>query len=65
MIEDITDDPITIEANEWTSETAANPPTLFGSATTALIGDILMMSVVSSGNNAQGLVLNFDMLEPV
>lgn len=63
MIEDITDDPITIEANQWTSETASNPPTLFGSAITAQVGDILMASIASQGTNAKGLIINFDMTE--
>lgn len=65
MVEDITDDPITIEANEWTSESAANPPTTFPSALTALEGDILMCAIAAAGTGAQGLVINLDMVEPI
>lgn len=62
-IEDVTDDPVIIEVNEWTSDSADNPPTLFPTGKIALTGDILMATIAQSGANAEGLVIHLDFAE--
>lgn len=51
--------PVTIDANEKTSETAAVPPVINNSNRTVQTGDQIHFDITAAGNGASGAFINF------
>jgi len=60
---DITDDPVSIDADHWTSETSSSPYSIHPAGEPAFTGDILIASIAQSGIDATGLIVDIEFTE--
>jgi hypothetical protein len=63
VVADITDDPIQIDADHWTSETSSIPVTILGSGEIANTGDIMVAIIEQTAISGTGLIIDLEFSE--